>query len=98
MIMDKYIYMLYIYGVHFMITSPGSWVSNLAGNLRKQKLHKAQKNRANIMGAHYNSWVSTESVVKFVLSFIFYFLYVPITTFCPSPWNLSAIAAAAVHH
>ena len=98
MIMDKYIYMLYIYGVHFMITSPGSWVSNLAGNLRKQKLHKAKKNRANIMGAHYNSWVSTESVVKFVLSFIFYFLYVPITTFFPSPWNLSAIAAAAVHH
>ena len=36
-----------------MIISPGSWFSDLAGNLRAQKLNKAQIKRAKITGIQY---------------------------------------------
>ena len=48
------------------------------------------------MGVHHNSWGSTGSVIIFMLSFLFYFLFVIIPAFCPSLWRLPAVAVAAV--
>ena len=86
----------WVYEVHSTIIFPGSRVSYFAGNSRTQKLNKAQKNQANITGAQNNSPVPTESGVNFVSSFLFYFIFVLIPTFCPYPWRLTAVAIVAV--
>ena len=60
--------------MHSTIISVGSPVSNFAGNLRAQKLKKAQTKKANTTGVHYNSWWSIGSGVNFVLSFLLLYI------------------------
>ena len=47
-------------------------------------------------GIQNNLWGSTESGVNFLLYFFFYFLFVIIPTFCPSPWRLLDATASMV--
>ena len=67
------------YEVHSTIISPGSRVSDFAGNLCAQKLNKEQTNRANITGVKYVS-AYQQGLVLSTFSFISYHLsslYVP---------------------
>ena len=86
-----------VYKVHSTIIFSGYQVSDFAGNLRAQELNKSQTKLSNITGVKlkYNSKGSTGSGVNFVLLILFYFLFVLIPNFSPSPWRLSSIAAAA---
>ena len=79
-----------------MIIFLGSRVSDFVGNSCAQKLNKTHTKRANIMGTQNKSRGSTGSGVNFVLTFLFYFLFVIIPIFCPYLWRLPAVAAAAV--
>ena len=87
---------MHAYELHSTIISPGSRILDFTGNLRAQKLNKAQTKRANITGAQHNSQGSACSGVNFVLTFLFYSIFVIIPTFSPYPWRLLAVAAAAV--
>ena len=82
--------MLVRYKVHSTIIFPGSRVSNFAGNLRAQKLNKAQTKRENITGVQYNSWRSTGIGVNFVLSFLLSYI-------CANSHLLSLSIAASSH-
>ena len=78
------------YKVHSTMIFPGSRVSNFAGNSCAKKLNKARTKRANITGAQNNLRGSTGVGVNFVLSFLFYFLFMKMFTFFPSLWRLPA--------
>ena len=68
--------------MHSTIIFPGCRVSDFVGNSFARKLNKAQTKRVNIIGAQHNSRGSIGSGVNFVVSFLFYFLFLLIPTFC----------------
>ena len=78
-----------------IIIYPGSWVSNFAGNLRAQKVNKAQTNRANILGIQCNLRGSTWIGFNFFLTFLLLYICANSHLF-PSPWQLPAVVADVV--
>ena len=83
-----------VYEVHSTIIYPGSWFLYFTGKLGRTKTQQGT-DKSSKHNVQYNSWVSTGSGINFVLSFLFYFLFVLITNFFPFQLRMSAVAAAA---